>query len=106
MGNLVVGLHRRAGGLYPHYLHGIRVLAASTSARGRSPARTGIEREQPAMSDVLVETTSGKIRGATKNAVHSFKGIPYGGPTGGHNRFRPPTKPESWSGTRDALAVG
>jgi para-nitrobenzyl esterase len=58
------------------------------------------------MTDPIVETTVGMVRGSTRDSIHVFRGIPYGGPTGGHNRFRPPTKPEPWPGVRDVLHYG
>jgi para-nitrobenzyl esterase len=51
----------------------------------------------------IVETQCGKVRGFTRNGIHTFKGIPYGASTEGKNRFMPPQKPEPWSGIRSAL---
>jgi len=35
------------------------------------------------MSQTGVDTTAGPIRGELIDGIHTFKGIPYGGPTGG-----------------------
>ena len=44
-------------------------------------------------SDPVVETMSGKLRGAAVDGIKVFKGIPYGASTAGANRFMPPQKP-------------
>jgi para-nitrobenzyl esterase len=55
---------------------------------------------------VVAPTASGRIRGTLNAGINVFKGIPYGGPTNGKNRFMPPVKPLAWTGVRDALAYG
>jgi para-nitrobenzyl esterase len=58
------------------------------------------------MSDFVVETRSGRLRGASDGRVGIFKGIPYAAPPVGAMRFRPPVPAKSWTGVRDALAYG
>lgn len=58
------------------------------------------------MKKAIVETVHGKVRGETNNGIYSFKGIPYGGSTGGKNRFMSPTSPDKWPGVRDATRYG
>ncbi|MFL5619763.1 MAG: carboxylesterase/lipase family protein [Gemmatimonadaceae bacterium] len=54
----------------------------------------------------VAETRHGKVRGVRNSDVSVFKGIPYAGRVSGDRRFRRPAPLESWTGTRDALALG
>ena len=53
-----------------------------------------------------VETTSGKVQGIANTGIKQFKGIPYGAPTGGQNRYLPPRKPVAWTGVRECFGHG
>ncbi|MEO6078751.1 MAG: carboxylesterase/lipase family protein [Steroidobacteraceae bacterium] len=54
----------------------------------------------------IATTTKGALRGTVAGGIQVFKGIHYGGNTGGANRFKPPPPPSAWEGVRDALAYG
>jgi para-nitrobenzyl esterase len=63
------------------------------------------------MSDLVVETASGRVRGETVVAptgepVCRFLGIPYAAPPVGDLRWRAPRVASPWAGVRDALAYG
>ncbi len=68
--------------------HGLRIAAA--------------EEQQ----SVEVETKYGRLRGLRTDGLSTFKGIPYGGPVSGPNRFKAAPPLEPWTGVRDALKCG
>jgi para-nitrobenzyl esterase len=57
-------------------------------------------------SNAIAETMAGKVRGFTRNGIHTFKGIPYGATTTGAARFMAPSKVTPWSGVRSSMQFG
>jgi para-nitrobenzyl esterase len=56
--------------------------------------------------NAVVETAAGKVRGFTRNGIHTFKGIPYAASTAGSGRFVSPAKPKPWAGIRSSTYYG
>ena len=54
----------------------------------------------------VAETTAGLVQGLVTGPIRQFKAIPYGAPTGGRNRFMPPSKPSGWRGVRECFGYG
>ena len=54
----------------------------------------------------IANTAYGQVRGATEDGVLVFKGIPYGAPTGGDNRFLRAKPPATWADVRDTSEYG
>ena len=77
------------------------VVLASSAALGAFSSGRAFAASMPVAS-----TVAGKVRGATVDGVHVFKGVPYGASTAGKNRFLPPQSPVAWKGERDALDYG
>jgi para-nitrobenzyl esterase len=58
------------------------------------------------MSESVVETRRGRVRGTEEGAVRVFRGIPFAKPPVGPRRFGAPEAPEPWPGVRDATRFG
>ncbi len=58
------------------------------------------------MSDNVVQTKQGAVRGSSTEGVVAFKGVPYAAAPFGPNRFQPPRPVAPWDGVRDALVLG
>ncbi len=52
------------------------------------------------------EIATGKVMGIANGPVWEFRGIPYGAPTGGRNRYMPPKPAAAWRGVRESFAFG
>ena len=57
-------------------------------------------------TNAVVETAAGKVRGFTRNGIHTFRGIPYAATTEGAARWMPPSKPKPWTGIRSCMYYG
>ncbi|WP_433677704.1 carboxylesterase/lipase family protein [Nocardia sp. CA-119907] len=55
---------------------------------------------------MIVETSSGRIRGSSVDGAHRFLGIPYAAPPVGELSFAAPVSPRPWTGVRDTLVPG
>ena len=54
----------------------------------------------------VVDTAWGRARGELYKGISIYRGIPYGAPTDGANRFLPPRPPSPWLGVRDFVDYG
>ena len=68
--------------------------------------RPAMDRETDNIEPITIETPLGRLAGARKGAVASFKGIGFAKPPVGTLRWRWPEPNEPWAGVRDATRFG
>jgi para-nitrobenzyl esterase len=74
------------------------LLTVDNSGAVASPASGG--------ASPIVRVNDGLVRGTAAGTVDEFLGIPYAAPPAGNLRWRPPARPASWEGVRDATQFG
>jgi para-nitrobenzyl esterase len=80
-------------------IHGPVAAAALAACGGRALAQAGDT------GVVEVKTARGRVRGARRDGLTTFKGVPYAGSVAGPNRFKAAPPLPAWTGVRDALQL-
>ncbi|MCM3628507.1 carboxylesterase family protein [Paenibacillus glycanilyticus] len=55
---------------------------------------------------MIIQTSSGQVKGVPLNGSFVFRGIPYAAAPAGQLRFKPPQPPPAWEGVRDCNLYG
>src|SRR5882757_9157641 len=76
------------------------MIVGAAAAQSAQPAQSAPPAHSSRAAPVA-QTTHGRIRGYNDGPVKVFKGVPYGAPTGGANRWLPAKHPARWSGIKD-----
>ena len=90
----------------PRLIASLLACALASGCAHTLPKSENTLRDYPHPTPVLATTNSGQVRGVLSDGLNVFKGIPYGGPTSGKNRFMPPTPPQPWTDVREASEFG
>ena len=86
---------------------GLAPVALARNGRSQSASMDPDEQQLFIGDDVAVaETQYGRVQGFILRGIYNFRGIPYGAPTGGANRFMPPQPPEPWDDVFPAVWWG
>jgi len=85
---------------------GAAMAPAVAEAQPTAPPAAGLGGAPTSRIFWQVPTTSGVVEGIANGNVKEFKGIPYGAPTSGANRYAPPKKPVAWKGVRNCIGYG